>query len=580
MDSILLERGFHIAYINTNDLYGHPQAMMAWDNFYEYLVQEKQFAPKVALEGVSRGGLYVYGWAKRNPAKVSCIYAEAPVCNIKSWPGGKGKGPGSSSDWKKLLALYGFTDEQAMQFADNPIDNLEGLAAFKVPIVHVIGLNDSIVPNEENTFILVNNYIKKGGPATVIPMTGGKQSLQGHHFPIENPASLADFITKNSVPVAQPLSAMDFIELNGNLSNFLYRVQHEKKATVAFLGGSITYNKGWRDKVSQYLQELYPQTTFTFIKAGIPSLGSLPHAFRLNQDVLSKGRIDLLFVESAVNDYANGTDEIIQRRALEGIVRHAYQANPGLNIVMMAFADEFKLADYKANKQPKEVQVHQQVAKAYNIPFINLALEVSKRIDTGEFTWEYDFKDLHPSPFGQEIYFQTIKTLLRYELNGKAADKLTKAKLPEPVEKSNYASGDYISIQKAEKKTDFHVDPSWKPADSADTREGFVHVPMLIGEKPGASFEFPFEGNAVGIALISGPDAGKIAYSIDGGTEKTIDLYTQWSWFIHLPWYLLLADELSKGKHTLKLRIGSESNPKSKGNACRIVHLLVNKTSK
>lgn len=424
MDSILLERGFHVAYINTNDLFGHPQAMMLWDNFYDYLVNEKQFAPKVALEGVSRGGLYVYGWAKRNPAKVSCIYAEAPVCDIKSWPGGKGKGPGASTDWKKLLDLYEFTEEKAMQFADNPKDNLEGLAAFKVPVLHVVGLNDSIVPNEENSFVLVNNYIKNGGPATIFPMTSGKQALQGHHFPIENPAALADFIIKNSVPVVRPLRSMDFVELNGNLNNFLYRVQQEKKVTVAFLGGSITYNKGWRDKVSQYLQELYPQTTFTFVKAGSPSLGSLPHAFRLNQDVLSKGRIDLLFIESTVNDHANGTSEITQRRALEGIIRHAYQANPQTNIVMMAFADEFKLADYRANKEPIEVKVHQQVAKAYNIPFINLALEVNKRIEAGEFTWEYDFKDLHPSPFGQEIYFQTIKTLLKHELTGKKQKNL------------------------------------------------------------------------------------------------------------------------------------------------------------
>ena len=61
MDSILLERGFHIAYINTNNLYAHPKAMMAWDKFYNYLVEKKGFAPKVALEGVSRGALYVYG---------------------------------------------------------------------------------------------------------------------------------------------------------------------------------------------------------------------------------------------------------------------------------------------------------------------------------------------------------------------------------------------------------------------------------------------------------------------------------------------------------------------------------------
>ena len=75
MDSILLSRGFHVAYLNTNDLFGHPKAMRLWDQFYDYLTTSKGFAPKVALDGVSRGGLYVYGWAKRNPSKVSCIHA-------------------------------------------------------------------------------------------------------------------------------------------------------------------------------------------------------------------------------------------------------------------------------------------------------------------------------------------------------------------------------------------------------------------------------------------------------------------------------------------------------------------------
>jgi sialidase-1 len=89
MDSILLSRGFHVAYVNTNDMFAHPKAMQVWDAFYDYLVKEQHFAPKVALEGVSRGGLYVYGWAKRNPDKVSCIYAEAPVADPKSWPGAR-----------------------------------------------------------------------------------------------------------------------------------------------------------------------------------------------------------------------------------------------------------------------------------------------------------------------------------------------------------------------------------------------------------------------------------------------------------------------------------------------------------
>jgi sialidase-1 len=550
--------------------------MMAWDDFYDYLTAQKHFASKVALEGVSRGGLYVYGWAKRNPVKVSCIYVEAPVCDFTSWPGGKGKGIGSSTEWKKLLNVYGFTEEQALKFDDQPKDNLQALASFKVPILHAIGLKDSIVPPEENSFVLVNNYMRYGGPATVIPMTRGKQELQGHHFEIEHPQTIADFIDRNSVPVSHELSAESFIHAYGNLDNALYRIEKEKKATVAFLGGSITHMNGWRNKVMQYLQELFPRTQFTFINAGIPSLGSVPHAFRLQQDVLDKGRIDLMFMESAVNDHVNGTPELQQRRALEGIIRHAYASNPYMNMIVMAFVDEDKINDYNNGKVPSEVQVHDQLAQYYHLPFINLAEEVSRRIANKEFTWEYDFKSLHPSPLGMEIYFNSIKTLLRKELIGRSS-QLTAVKMPAPLQKSNYAEAGYVSVANASNEKDFVFDPSWHPKDDAKTREGFVDVPMLVGERADASFDLRFKGTSVGIAVVSGPDAGTISYSIDGRDEKELDTYNHYSRALHLPQYFLLADGLKNKKHTLHIKISEEHNKESKGTALRIVHFLVNK---
>ncbi|WP_247235992.1 SGNH/GDSL hydrolase family protein [Telluribacter sp. SYSU D00476] len=579
MDSILLSRGFHVAYINTNDLFSHPRAMQLWDRYYDYLTQEKGFAPKVALEGVSRGGLYVYGWAKRNPAKVSCIYAEAPVCDPRSWPGGKGKGSGSPQDWTRWRELYGLTEEEAAQFTDIPLNDLAGLAAFKIPIVHVIGLNDKIVPPEENTFPLVQNYLRLGGPISVYPMTRGEQKLDGHHFPIERPEQFADFIYQHSVPVQKVLATTPYLVPNRGLTNAYQTFISTGKGTVAFLGGSITHNPGWRDKVSRYLQERFPGTQFTFIAAGIPSLGSTPHAHRFQRDVLAKGTPDLLFVESAVNDRTNGFSEQAQVRALEGILRQAYAANPKLNVVLMAFADPDKFGDYDQGKEPVEVAVHRRVAAYYGAPFINLSQEVYDRLKVAEFSWKYDFKDLHPSPFGQEIYFQTMKDLLKQEPPaGVAVQSIT---LPAPLDRFAYEKGNYRPVSEARDTKGFSLNPSWKPQGQVGTkpggtRAGFVEVPVLVGEEAGASLTFDFNGRAVGIAVVSGPDAGTISYSIDGKKPQQLDLFTQWSQQLHLPWYLMLADELKPGKHTLKLTIADTKNPASAGNACRIVYFLVN----
>ncbi|GAB3342879.1 hypothetical protein GCM10027299_58090 [Larkinella ripae] len=574
MDSILLERGFYIAYLNTNDQYGAPKAMLAWDDFYEYLVSVKNFAPKVALEGVSRGGLYVYGWAKRNPEKVSCIYAEAPVCDFRSWPGGKGQSKGDAKSWQQLLAVYGFSEQQALDFTDQPMDNLAGLAAYKVPILHVISLNDKLVPNAENTFPLVEQYQKLGGPTTVYAMSRGAQTLEGHHFPIEHPDWWADFIQRNSYPVQKPLSQKPYVQIRNGLPNAYRAMTEQKKATVAFLGGSITHNTGWRDKVSQYLRERFPQTGFTFIQAGIPSLGSLPHAFRVEQDVLSKGKIDLLFLEAAVNDRTNETDSLTQLRALEGIVRHVRASNPAVDVVLMGFADPDKFGDFRQNKKPVELANHERVAAHYGLPSIDLAREVYDRMAAREFSWEFDFKDLHPSPFGQELYFQTIKYLLNESFREATTGK--PAAGTAPLVRGSFERGRYVAIQEAKLGSGWTLVENWKPADKVGTRAGFVDRPMLETTTPGATLTLNFTGTAVGLAIVSGPDAGEIEYRIDNGPYQKMDLQTQWSQQLHLPWYKLFASDLSAKKHRLHLRMAATKNPKSAGTACRIVYFLAN----
>lgn len=196
-DVLLLERGFHIAYINTNDMLGSPTAMKHWDNFYDF-VTEKGLAKRVALEGVSRGGLFVYGWASRLPDRVACIYADTPVCDIKSWPGGKGKGVGSSGTWQRLLKEYDFTEAEALAYEKNPIDILAPIAEAKIPVLHIVSLNDVVVPPTENTFILAERYRKLGGEIDIIEVQEGTEKSQGHHFTHPNPKRVADFIEKHA----------------------------------------------------------------------------------------------------------------------------------------------------------------------------------------------------------------------------------------------------------------------------------------------------------------------------------------------------------------------------------------------
>ncbi len=307
-------------------------------------------------------------------------------------------------------------------------------------------------------------------------------------------------------------------------------------------------------------------------------MGSTPGAFRLDRDILSKGKIDLLFVEAAVNDPTNGRSSIEQIRAMEGIIRHARKDNPKIDIITMYFVDPDKMETYNGGDTPEVIQNHEQVAAHYQVSSINLAREVTDRINAGEFTWKDDFKDLHPSPFGQVIYYHSIHAFLNscWPLDNSQATKRTKHQLPGKLDKHCYDQGKIISIDRVEIINGWQIINNWKPNKGEGTRRGYLDVPMLAGDKSANELQLNFKGRAVGLAVAAGPDAGMIEYSIDGAEFKKLDLFTPWSSHLHLPWYYVLNAELPPGKHTLIIKISDDKNPDSKGNACRIKHFFTN----
>jgi len=570
-DLALLERGFHLVYMDVAGLFGSLTAVKHWNAFYEYLTEIHHLNTRVALEGMSRGGLIVYNWAKANPERVACIYADNPVCDFKSWPAGQGRSRGHAPSWQACVKAYGFTEAQALAYENNPVDNLEVLARAVVPILHVCGTGDTVVPIEENSDRVEQRYKKLGGKITVIRKPG----LDHHPHSLEDPTPIVEFIqTYTATDVDQR-----YHNLRAGLKNCRIKFVREKQGRVAFLGGSITYNSGWRDYVCDYLRRRFPDTEFEFIAAGIPSTGSTPGAFRLQRDVFKNGPVDLLFEEAAVNDATNGRSATEQIRGMEGIVRHARQLNPKLDVILMHFVDPEKMALYEQGAVPAVIRHHEQVAEHYQVPSLNLALEVTERIRAGEFDWPHDFRNLHPSAFGQNVYFRAMKHML----DAAWADALTEQERmaahpwPQtPLDRFSYDNGHLMSIYNAELGTGFRLIPAWCPSDGAGTRSGFVNVPVLEADQPGAMLKLRFTGSAVGLFVAAGPDAGTVEYSIDKAPYGELKLFTRWSSRLHLPWAYILAAELGPGVHELRLRISERKHGQSQGHACRIVHFLVN----
>jgi len=189
-DIALLEKGFHVAYINVQNLYGAPIAMKAMDDYYAKVTADFGLSKRCVLEGFSRGGLFAFNWAALRPEQVAGLYVDAPVCDFKSWPGGKGKGSGSKGDWKRLLEVYGLTEEQAMAYKNNPIDVLAPMAKAKIAILAVVGSADDVVPVEENIDVVEKRYLALGGKITVIRKPGVKH----HPHSLTEPAPIVEFV--------------------------------------------------------------------------------------------------------------------------------------------------------------------------------------------------------------------------------------------------------------------------------------------------------------------------------------------------------------------------------------------------
>lgn len=161
-DIAMLEHGYHLVYCDVVELWGAPKAVERWNHFYA-LAQKVGLGPKPVLEGMSRGGTYIFNWAKANPTKVAAIYGDNPLLDLRAFPNGT---PEARAMRKQFLESYGITEAQLPDFKGSPIDGLEALAAAKVPVFLVLGMKDDVVPVAQHADVLEARYKALGGSVT------------------------------------------------------------------------------------------------------------------------------------------------------------------------------------------------------------------------------------------------------------------------------------------------------------------------------------------------------------------------------------------------------------------------------
>jgi pimeloyl-ACP methyl ester carboxylesterase len=180
----LLKRGWHLAYINASDRYGSPAAIAIFDAYYQRLTKDFNLAPKMVMEGFSRGGLYAFNFAATYPQRVAALYLDAPALDLKSWPGYQ------KSRWAEVAENYGLTVEELATSPVSPLDRIGPVLQAGIPIIGVSGDADVVVPLTENLAVLEKRYRAGGGTIEIIIKPGA-----GHHpHSIEDPTPIVDFI--------------------------------------------------------------------------------------------------------------------------------------------------------------------------------------------------------------------------------------------------------------------------------------------------------------------------------------------------------------------------------------------------
>ena len=183
-----LAAGFAIGGVDVGESCGSPAGRAGFTEFYRHVVANYGLSTQACLLPQSRGGLMLYNWAAEHPEWVRCVGGIYTVCDLASYPG-----------LAHASGAYGLTPaELGNQLAQhNPIERLAPLAKAGVPILHLHGDADPVVPLERNSGLLAERYRALGGPVELVVVHGKGHEVCPEFFQSQR---LVDFFLAQAQP--------------------------------------------------------------------------------------------------------------------------------------------------------------------------------------------------------------------------------------------------------------------------------------------------------------------------------------------------------------------------------------------
>ncbi len=349
------------------------------------------------------------------------------------------------------------------------------------------------------------------------------------------------------------------------LPNFRAKLDAGQPVRIAYLGGSITAAPGWRVQSREWFAQQYPNSKVEEINAAIGGTGSDLGVFRLQNDVL-RHQPDLMFVEFAVNDGGASPEQI--HKAMEGIVRQTWQADPKIDICFVYTLSELMLPDLRSGKMPRSASAMEEVADHYQIPSIHFGVQVVALETAGELVFKapkpanlsevtpmvFSSDGVHPHvETGHTLYTATIAR--SWPAIRDAGDQSIAHTLPEPLRADNWEQARQVAI------TPEMLQGNWEklPADDSLAKSFQRNMPDLYqAHDATASLEFTFDGTTAAIFDLVGPDGGQLSVELDDNPpalRNRIDAYCTY----HRMSKLAVASELPSARHTVRISLTSET---------------------
>lgn len=353
----------------------------------------------------------------------------------------------------------------------------------------------------------------------------------------------------------------------GGLPNFFEKALQGDSIKVAYLGGSITAQDGWRVYSLEWFKQHFPKSKFIEINAAIGGTGSDFGVFRLNDHVL-KFSPDLVFVEFAVNDDGSPAEKIV--RSMEGIVRQIWKYNPTTDICFV-YTIKYDFLELEQKGQlPASVQTMEKIANKYGISTINFGFEVAKQVSTGRLIFSNTSNELNGvkvfSPDGVHPYVETghiiYQDVLRRSFEKmipKNPEHTKKHSLGKPIAADYFANTQMIDFTKAK------LSGKWEVMQVKDN-PSFIRFDKYLhkygkADQSGETMEVHFKGQAIGISDIMGPDACRVIVEIDGEVKDTISRFDRYCTYYRMNYFLM--DHLENKDHKAVFRVLADPFDKS-----------------